>query len=261
MTDKVPAKRESAGQPAFPQLDMCPDFGAMPAPDVAAWTMDFAPRLSMAERITEEARRQMGKALWELRRAMPEANYAEHVRAVAQAAGVTATTVGRWRTAAERHENLPPASKRTESARERSLTTWRRKLSTGSQQEGPAPDEGNLSVGDPAPAAPEDKRTGVKGQAVPKASTPAPPADEVPIDTAGNVEPVDALTPRRVADEGWEACPRCRERPGFVRKSGGALRMERDTAGSGCAHPAVRRNGRYCSVCGALVGYSPLVAR
>ncbi len=262
MTNKVPAKRESAGQPALPTLDHA-EFAAidtMAVDELQAMTLAIGPKLAMAERITEDHRRLVGKALWRLRLMMGEAEYGDHARQMAQTCGVTARTVGRWRTAAEDHFGLPPSSPRTEAQR---ATSAPRALvnadklaqeapsPTPSQQEGLAPEDGNPPEGDPAPAAPQSKRTGVKGEVAPKANTLTPPADEVFMESLNGA----LLAP---ADDGWEDCPRCTDctRCGNKRKVPVVNKVD-----NGCGHPAIRRLGSKCQDCGAVVGHSPLSVR
>ncbi len=102
-------------------------FDGWSVDDLDQWLTGVAPTFGMI-------RRGIGLALWHLRRQVSDGDYGRAVERMAELAGVTPTTVGRWRSDAEAYFQLAAPSKRTDARRQRiPLTTNRRELESESE--------------------------------------------------------------------------------------------------------------------------------
>lgn len=234
-------------------------FDGWTAEDLDGWLTSVLPAFATI-------RRGIGLALWHLRQRVEDGEYGRLAGKYAKVAGVTATTVGRWRTAAEDYYSLDSPSKRTDAQRTRelSLTTHRRK---SKPQQGSAPVL--LAEGDPAP----DPVGVVRGERQrpekPKGRTPAPAE---PSTNGGGLDDTERLRQKladAIAEPGYGAkveqvkahvdgmdaydltdpCPRCK----------GTGRVDKPTpkVNNGCGHALIRRLGSKCQDCGEVVGPAP----
>ncbi len=197
-------------------------FDGWDGADIADWLVTVGPSFGAI-------RRGIGLALWHLRQRVSDGEYGQVAAKLAQVAGVTDRTVRQWRTDAESYYSLAIPSKRAEANR----SPLRKKLPE-STQSGSAPE--SLSTPPTLSVVTE------------------PPPVRSPNHPSVQAAVLGAASELATDDDEWEDCPRCRERPGKVRKS-------TPKVNNGCGHALVRRLGDRCQDCGEKVGPNPFAGK
>lgn len=107
MTDNLPAE-QTPRHLTLPNLDAFEvgHFDGWTAADVEQWLTDTIPAFALAEGRVQALRRGVGLALWRLCQELGEPMYGAVCVKMAQAAGVSIRTIGRWRTDAEAPRRL-----------------------------------------------------------------------------------------------------------------------------------------------------------